>query len=209
MLCDLALASGRCLPVLSVLWHLILLPLAALQKCARAPRTQCARPCDAGKFWSVAWIALSILLFVFPGTQASKRRPGAWPGRILQPEVGSIPAARSGAGMVWVEGTVLVFGGIADGGTFAQYFGGDLFGPHLPVLVLVFDSCRLCCAVYRNDLHLLVVDDQIWHNELKAGPEIPSPRSHFGFAGTSGSAYLFGGVGGMSATEPQNPYPFR
>ena len=53
-------------------------------------------------------------------------------------------------------------------------------------------------AVYRNDLHILVVDEEIWHNELKAGPDIPSPRSHFGFAETSGTAYLFGGVGGTS-----------
>ena len=76
-----------------------------------------------GKFWTVAWIVLFILSFVFPAAQASKRRPGAIPGTILQREVGSIPAARSGAGMVWFQGQVLLFGGVADGGTFAQYFG--------------------------------------------------------------------------------------
>ena len=62
---------------------------------------------------------LLILALVAPSAQAKKPRPGTFPGRILESDVGSVPAARSGAGMVWSEGKVLVFGGVADGGSFA------------------------------------------------------------------------------------------
>ena len=74
------------------------------------------------------WSALFILSFGFPGAGASKRRPGAFPGQILQRDAGSIPAARFGAGMVWFEGQVLVFGGVTNGGEqrVAQHHWGDL-----------------------------------------------------------------------------------
>ena len=115
----------------------------ALQKCARAPRTQCVRSLNMGKFWTVAWIVLFVLSYVFPSARASKRRPGASPGTILQREVGSVPAARSGASMVWFAGKVLLFEGVADGGTFTQYFGA--IWATLPDFIWFpdLDTCRL------------------------------------------------------------------
>ena len=54
----------------------------------------------------------------------------------------------------------------------------------------------LRCAVRKNDLHILFQDGGIWHNDVQSVSEPPEPRSHFGFAETSGSAFLFGGRGG-------------
>lgn len=151
-------------------------------------------------------LGLFLALFLAPTMAASKGRLLAPANQFLRTGQ-ELPDGRRGAGMVLLQGNVVVFGGISDGGNARVLICSQECGPSCLscTLFVLADSHQVTLsfrpfshslAVYRNDLHIYNIMDDYWYRNIVPVSGIPPARSHMGFATLGAQAFLFGGIGG-------------